>query len=284
MMWPVGVLAVLSTIAGFLQVPGAWALRRHLARARRRVRRGGERRARRVLDPRLAGRRRRGHRRRLGRSTAGPASARRRSAAASRGSPATLEHKLYFDEAYDLVFYKPISRVRGLARCAASRSRSSSARSAASAQASATSPTGWPPPRPAGCAPTSSRSPSASPSWPSSSWWSRDHDHPDPAARSRPRSRSGSFPWGSQRAAGGLRAARRARRAGALGGHGAQLRLRRDRPPGRGRRHVVRRPRRLLPGGLLRLLALAGRPHRRGHQRPRSGTASGRGASASAST
>jgi NADH-quinone oxidoreductase subunit L len=110
MMWPVAVLAVLATIGGFLQVPGGWhlvdtwlepvvesveeasgvlALFSILASltaalsgigvARALYRRPGDR----------------------------PAAIRRRYPWAAR----TLEHKLYFDEAYDLAFYEPASRL-----------------------------------------------------------------------------------------------------------------------------------------------------------------------------
>jgi NADH-quinone oxidoreductase subunit L len=110
MMWPVAVLAVLSTIGGFLQVPGGWhlvdtwlepvvesvpeatgglalfsilasltAALSGIAVAWALYRRPGER----------------------------PAALRRRYPWAA----STLEHKLYFDEAYDLAFYEPASRV-----------------------------------------------------------------------------------------------------------------------------------------------------------------------------
>jgi NADH-quinone oxidoreductase subunit L len=110
MMWPVAVLAVLSTIGGFLQVPGGWALvdtwlepvaesveeasgglalfsilasltaaLSGLAVAWALYRRPGDR----------------------------PAAIRARVPWAAR----TLEHKLYFDEAYDLAFYEPASRL-----------------------------------------------------------------------------------------------------------------------------------------------------------------------------
>jgi NADH-quinone oxidoreductase subunit L len=108
MMWPVGVLAVLSTIAGFLQVPGGWALVddwldpvvESVPEAS-----GGL-----ALFSILAS---------LAAATGGiavawalyrkpgdrPASIRARFPGVAR----TLEHKLYFDEAYDLVFYRPAS-------------------------------------------------------------------------------------------------------------------------------------------------------------------------------
>jgi NADH-quinone oxidoreductase subunit L len=108
MMWPVAVLAVLSTIAGFLQVPGGWALidtwlepvvesveeasgalalfsiLMSLAAAS-----GG-------ITVAWALYRRPGDR---------PAAIRQRLPWAAR----TLEHKLYFDEAYNLAFYRPAS-------------------------------------------------------------------------------------------------------------------------------------------------------------------------------
>jgi NADH-quinone oxidoreductase subunit L len=108
MMWPVGVLAVLSTVAGFLQVPGGWALVddwldpvvESVPEAS-----GGL-----ALFSILAS---------LAAATGGiavawalyrkpgdrPASIRARFPGVAR----TLEHKLYFDEAYDLVFYRPAS-------------------------------------------------------------------------------------------------------------------------------------------------------------------------------
>jgi NADH-quinone oxidoreductase subunit L len=108
MMWPVGVLAVLSTIAGFLQVPGGWALVddwldpvvESVPEAS-----GGL-----ALFSILVS---------LAAATGGiavawalyrkpgdrPASIRARFPGVAR----TLEHKLYFDEAYDLVFYRPAS-------------------------------------------------------------------------------------------------------------------------------------------------------------------------------
>jgi NADH-quinone oxidoreductase subunit L len=108
MMWPVAVLAVLSVVGGFLQVPGLWhavdtwlepvaesveevtgglaafsilaslaAAVGGIAVAWRLYRRPGDR----------------------------PAEIRSRFPQAAR----VLEHKLYFDEAYDLVFYRPAS-------------------------------------------------------------------------------------------------------------------------------------------------------------------------------
>ena len=108
MMWPVAVLAVLSAIGGFLQVPGGWhlvdtwlepvvesveeasgtlALFSILASLTAAV--GG-------ISVAWALYRRPGER---------PAAIRSRVPWAAR----TLEHKLYFDEAYDLAFYRPSS-------------------------------------------------------------------------------------------------------------------------------------------------------------------------------
>ena len=108
MMWPVAVLTVLSVIGGFLQVPGGWqavdtwldpvaesveeatgalALFSILASLTAAV--GG-------ITVAWALYRRPGGR---------PATLRSRLPWAAR----TLEHKLYFDEAYDLVFYRPAS-------------------------------------------------------------------------------------------------------------------------------------------------------------------------------
>ena len=81
----------------------------------------------------------------------------------------TLEHKFYFDEAYDLAFYEPASRKRDLPHPATSSSRSSSPRSVSSGRACARLHGASPPCRPATSASTRSRSPPASPSSPSSS-------------------------------------------------------------------------------------------------------------------
>jgi NADH-quinone oxidoreductase subunit L len=109
MVWPVAVLAVLAVVGGFLQIPGAWnsiddwihPVAESIEEAS-----GGT-----ALFSALAA---------LGLSLAGIAVAwalyRRPSAAPRRmrgGAPwaaHALEHKLYFDEAYDLAFYEPSSR------------------------------------------------------------------------------------------------------------------------------------------------------------------------------
>ncbi|MGH3042005.1 MAG: NADH-quinone oxidoreductase subunit L, partial [Gaiellaceae bacterium] len=110
MMWPVAVLAVLSTIGGFLQVPGGWhlvdtwlepvvesvaeasgALATLSILASLTAAVGG-------IAVAWAFYRKPGER---------PAAVRRRVPWAAR----TLEHKLYFDEAYDLAFYEPASRL-----------------------------------------------------------------------------------------------------------------------------------------------------------------------------
>jgi NADH-quinone oxidoreductase subunit L len=108
MMWPVGVLAVLSTIGGFLQVPGGWhAVDTWLEPVVESVEEASGGLA--VfsilasLTAAVAGvslayvlYRRPGDR---------PAKVRSRFPGAARA----LEHKFYFDEAYDLAFYRPAS-------------------------------------------------------------------------------------------------------------------------------------------------------------------------------
>ncbi len=108
MMWPVGVLAVLSTIAGFLQVPGGWALVdtwldpvvESVPEA------GGALAVFSILASLTAA---------VGGIAVAWAVYRKpgeRSAAVRRRFPSAvraLEHKFYFDEAYDLAFYKPTS-------------------------------------------------------------------------------------------------------------------------------------------------------------------------------
>jgi NADH-quinone oxidoreductase subunit L len=108
MMWPVGVLAVLSTIAGFLQVPGGWALVdtwldpvvESVPEA------GGALAVFSILASLTAA---------VGGVAVAWAVYRKpgeRSAAVRRRFPSAaraLEHKFYFDEAYDLVFYRPTS-------------------------------------------------------------------------------------------------------------------------------------------------------------------------------
>jgi NADH-quinone oxidoreductase subunit L len=120
MMWPVAVLAVLAAFAGWLQVPGGWALvddwlepvapsipeasggllvfsiAATLALA--------------VLGILLAHRIYRG-------GLDLPALLRRR----APGFENALEHKLYFDEAYDVVFYEPASRGARLLHAAVER-------------------------------------------------------------------------------------------------------------------------------------------------------------------
>ena len=110
MAWPVAILAVLSFFGGWLQVPWGWDLVNDVDRPRRRV--GG-----------------RGHGRRRSSSRCSPPSPSRSRASGSPGAGTggratcpsgrasacpwaarTLEHKFYFDEAYDLAFYEPASR------------------------------------------------------------------------------------------------------------------------------------------------------------------------------
>jgi NADH-quinone oxidoreductase subunit L len=110
MMWPIAVLVVLSAIGGFLQVPGGWhPVDTWLEPVVESVPEAGGGLA--VfsilasLTAALSGigvawalYRRPGDR---------PAAIRRRYPWAAQ----TLEHKLYFDEAYDLAFYEPASRL-----------------------------------------------------------------------------------------------------------------------------------------------------------------------------
>jgi NADH-quinone oxidoreductase subunit L len=108
MMWPVGVLAVLSTIGGFLQVPGGWhAVDTWLEPVVESVEEAsGSLAVFSILASLTAAvggvalayvlYRRPGDR---------PAKVRGRFPGAARA----LEHKFYFDEAYDLAFYRPAS-------------------------------------------------------------------------------------------------------------------------------------------------------------------------------
>ncbi len=110
MMWPVAVLAVLSVVGGFLQIPGVWhAVDTWIEPVAESIEEaGGITAAFSVLvslAAALAGiavawvlYRRPGER---------PVEIRRRYPRAAR----TLEHKLYFDEAYDAAFYEPSSRL-----------------------------------------------------------------------------------------------------------------------------------------------------------------------------
>jgi NADH-quinone oxidoreductase subunit L len=114
MLWPVGVLAVLATIGGFLQVPGAWnALDDWLHPVAESIEEASGGTA--VFSAMAA----------LLLSLGGiaiawtvwgkpsdvPERARRRWPWAAR----TLERKFYFDEAYDLAFYEPSDRTAALA-------------------------------------------------------------------------------------------------------------------------------------------------------------------------
>jgi NADH-quinone oxidoreductase subunit L len=114
MLWPVGVLTVLATIGGFLQVPGAWnALDDWLHPVAESIEEASGGTA--VFSAVAA----------LLLSLAGiaiawtvwgkrsdvPERARTRWPWATR----TLERKFYFDEAYDLMFYEPSDRTASLA-------------------------------------------------------------------------------------------------------------------------------------------------------------------------
>jgi NADH-quinone oxidoreductase subunit L len=110
MMWPVAILAVLSTFAGWIQVPGGWALvddwlepvapsipeaSGWLLAVSIIVSLGAA-----LCGIGLAWKL-------YGQRSAAPERLRRRYPWAAR----TLEQKFYFDEAYDLVFYEPASRL-----------------------------------------------------------------------------------------------------------------------------------------------------------------------------
>ena len=267
MMWPVAVLAVLVDHRRL--APGARAAGRSSTTGSTRSSSRSPRQPAGWLVfsiARVARRRRGPASRSPGRSTAARATGPPRSApgVAVRGDSA-LEHKLYFDEAYDVVFYRPALGSPPGSSTATSRGRSSSARSAASAPASADV---------AGrvAAPQTGlvrgyvlalavglavlvvvflrcgrvmlpRSLIFLPIAAALAIWIFPWPSHGPPAASRSWSPSPSSAlW--------IAAV-------------AQLRLRRDGPPGRRRRHLVLRPRRLLPGRALRLLALARRPDRR---------------------
>ena len=110
MMWPVAVLSVLSVVGGLLQIPGVWhAVDTWLEPVTESIEEAGGLTATVSVLVSLAAAlagiavawalyRRPGER---------PAEIRRRYPWAAR----TLEHKLYFDEAYDAAFYEPSSRL-----------------------------------------------------------------------------------------------------------------------------------------------------------------------------
>ncbi|TMJ96409.1 MAG: NADH-quinone oxidoreductase subunit L, partial [Actinobacteria bacterium] len=110
MVWPVGVLAVLSVVGGFLQVPGAWnAVNRWIEPVARSIDEasgataGFSGIAAFLLSAAGIGLAWRFY----GRPSNVPARIRERAPLAAQ----TLEHKFYFDEAYDAVFYEPASRL-----------------------------------------------------------------------------------------------------------------------------------------------------------------------------
>jgi NADH-quinone oxidoreductase subunit L len=110
MLWPVGTLAVLAVIGGLLQIPGIWhAVDTWIEPVTDSVEEAGGALATFSVLASLAAA--------LGgiavawalykRPSEKPAEIRRRFPWAAR----TLEHKLYFDEAYDAAFYEPVSRL-----------------------------------------------------------------------------------------------------------------------------------------------------------------------------
>jgi NADH-quinone oxidoreductase subunit L len=110
MMWPVGALAVLAIVGGWIEVPGGWSavdtFVEPVAAALQEPEAWME-----VLSPILsviAALLGIGLAWRLwGRVSDGPERMRARFSSVTR----TLENKLYFDEAYDLLFYEPASRI-----------------------------------------------------------------------------------------------------------------------------------------------------------------------------
>ena len=212
MTWPVGILAVLAVVGGWLQVAGVWHPfgewldpvafgREHLALVEPTVTQD-------YVTSALA----------VGLGLLGMYvawtlyGARSRPVPRNAGVQDALEHKLWFDELYDLIFYKPaVLLTRGLRRGveepliggSISASRSARARRPASSARR----------RPATCAATPSRSPSASRSSSSSSSASNDDRADRPPARrrarrccrSRPRRRRARAP---RRARGGRRSGR----------------------------------------------------------------------------
>ncbi len=259
MMWPVGVLAVLSLVGGFLQVPGQWhlvdtwlepvvqsveeasgglAVFSILAALAAAV--GG-------IAVAWALYRRPGER---------PAAIRARVPWAANA----LEHKLWWDEAYDAAFYRPASalanwllgRVEGPIVLRSLGGLGTGVRDASDRVAALQTGRvrGYALALALGLAVLAVVF-----------LWLRDHHRPHLAPDRRSAGHLG-LPVAEPAGRGKLRAPGRARRAGALGRDGAQLRLRRNGPAGRRRRHLVRRPGRRLPGRPLRLLALAHRPDR----------------------
>ena len=256
MMWPVGILAVLSMVAGLLQVPGGgrwWTTWlepvvesvAEAAAACPSSRSRGIARWPRAASPRLAAVR-----------TAERAAGRLRGRFGCAAK--VLEHKFYLDELYDAVFYAPsvalanrLPAGRGAARPASAGDIGSGVREPRG---------GSPTPRPGSSACMRWRSPPASPSSSSSSWWSACSRPCSSSCRWSPGSASGSCP-GSCRppAASRCSSCSPSWRSGSPPSPASTSPLPACSPT---RRRLVRRPRRLLQGRPVRLLALARRPDR----------------------
>ena len=123
MMWPVGVLAVLAVVGGWLQFAGALDAGRRLARPGRRAARRGRAARRSVVSSVLAV----AARRSAGSRSPGRSTRRRRRCRVPRDAVAqrVLEHKFYFDELYDVRLLPAGRRRSRRASAAASRGRSS---------------------------------------------------------------------------------------------------------------------------------------------------------------
>ena len=224
MLVPVGVLAVGATLVGWLAGAGRLARRLELARAGRRRRSSSSRRTRRRRSRASSRRRSRPgrHRRRLVDL--------RRAPPAGAGSPSpALEHKFWFDELYDAVFYRPgggaakplyaLRRGPLVGGSIDGHRRGRARRSARRLDAS----------RPGSSAPTRSSSRPASPSSSSSSWRCANGQrvadrHADPAAARRRRSSSAIAPL-PRLAAGLVALARQPGRDRVLGRRAERVRL-----------------------------------------------------------
>ena len=276
MMWPVAILAVLATVAGWLQVPGGWALVdewldpvvESIPEAS-----GGLLVLSIVASLLAAGLGILLAWRLYGRPSEAPARLRRRFGFADR----VLEHKFYFDELYDRVFYAPsVALAQTLYRAVekplvlasagdiGSGVRSLGRRVAAHRERA----------HPPVCAADRGRPRRHPRRLPGGAVGAHDlaHLHAD-GRRARPLASALELPARRRR-----RRARPARRAGAVDRRRHRLRLRRSRPAVRHDGRLVRRPRRLLQGRPVRLLALARRPHDRGLARGRRLRRSGRAA------
>ena len=104
------ILAVLSFVGGWIQVPWGWDLVNEWIEPVAESAAEADGHDAPLLGPRLARPRRRGHLASPGAGTGGRATCPSERAGACPWAARTLEHKFYFDEAYDLAFYEPASR------------------------------------------------------------------------------------------------------------------------------------------------------------------------------